>query len=266
MLRGYLLSGAALVCGVGCACLFIENAPLRLAVAVLWCLVCLGLGVCIYKRHNAAMQKEQAALIATLAHDMRAPLSAIRGFTGGVMDGTVPTDRLSVVMDETSRLDRMVEDVLFTARLGTAPLNVTDFDITESARIVLISMERAIEEKALKVDFAGEDCVVTADKDLIHRALYNLVENAVKYTPAGGSIGLYVKEGTVTVKNSGTGIAEKDLPHIFDRFYRGDTGKKGTGLGLYTVKAVLNLHGKDIHLENKAGEYCAFSFSLPIAK
>jgi len=131
---------------------------------------------------------------------------------------------------------------------------------------VLISMERTIEEKALAVDFSGEDCVVTADKELIHRALYNLAENAVKYTPVGGSIAVYVNNGAVTVKNSGTGIAEKDLPHIFNRFYRGDTGEKGTGLGLYTVKAVLSLHGKDIRLENKAGEYCAFSFSLPLAK
>lgn len=214
--------------------------------------------------------------LADLVHDMRAPLNAINGFAGAMLDGTVKNEDfpkyLSLIQSESARLNRMVGDMLSAERLsgGAVPLIKTNFNLTEALRLTLLGMEAAIERKSQRVEFFCEECVVTADRELLTEVLYNLLENAVKYTPDEGTISLSLTKSNgsavLTVKNTCSSIKDADLPYIFDRYYRGYTEKKGTGLGLYIVKSILALHGSDIKAESKEGAYLALSFSLPLAK
>lgn len=149
----------------------------------------------------------------------------------------------------------------------------TEFDICELARIILISFESKIDGKHLEVEFTTDEdrMPVLADKDAIHQILYNIFENAVKFSCEGGLLRISITQGergkyNVCVYNEGQGIAKEDLPYIFDRFYKSDKSrgldKIGVGLGLYIVKTMLNACGESIRAESEEGEYCSFTFTI----
>lgn len=144
--------------------------------------------------------------------------------------------------------------------------------LTNTLFNVLLGFEKRIEEHDLQILGMDEmeSVTVMADPDLLHQVVYNLVENAIKYTPQGGYIRMQVsrEDGriTLTIRNSGKGIPKKDLPHVFERFYKADksrgTDKSGSGLGLYLVKTIISLHGGQITVRSVEGEYCEFAFTL----
>jgi len=218
------------------------------------------------------------SFLANVSHDLRTPMTTITGFVQGILDGTIPDEKrewyLSIVLDESKRLSRIVTDLLDISKLeqGSFNLEMRNFDINELVRLTVIKFEKKITDKniRLSVEFEGEGLYVTADKDAISRVLTNLLDNAIKFTDEGGII--HIRVGTknskayVSVQNSGHGIAEEELLHIFDRFYKTDKSrsldKNGAGLGLYIVKSIMQAHGERVWAESKQGEFARFSFTM----
>ena len=228
------------------------------------------------------LEMMRSSFIANVSHDLRTPMTTIIGFVEGIIDGTIPEDKqkwyLSIVLDESKRLSRIVTDLLDLSKMEQGSFNIEkrSFDVSELIRLTVIKFEKRITEKniSLTVGFDAERLDVFADKDAISRVLTNLVDNALKFTQEGGFIDVQAgtKDGRVyvSVQNSGMGIEEKDLRHIFDRFYKTDKSrskdKNGAGLGLYIVKSILQAHGESVWAESTPGEFTRFSFTLEKAE
>ena len=217
--------------------------------------------------------------ISNVSHEFKTPMTTIGGFVDGMIDGTIPSDQrdkyLHIIAEETRRLSRMVNRMLDAAKIqsGELILNPAPMDFSEMTAQILLSFEQKIEKKQLTVECDLEDrLMVMGDRDHLYRAVYNLVDNAVKFIDDGGHLCLRAHpEGTFcafSISNTGTVISEEDLPHIFDRFYKADRSrsmdKTGAGLGLYIVKNIINLHGGEIAVRSDGGE-TEFSFTLPLA-
>jgi len=224
------------------------------------------------------IEQMRRGFIANVSHELRTPMTSIRGFVEGILDGTIPPERqgkyLTIVKDETIRLNRLVNDLLDLAKMesGELKLTITTFDINELIRKCVIKFETMLIEKELSVDadFDEENMLVKGDPDAIERVLYNLMHNAIKFTPQGGRINLVTRKNKdlieVTVRDSGIGIDENELDMIWDRFYKSDKSrskdKTGTGLGLAIVRNIINEHGQSIRVESRPGEGTAFIFTL----
>ena len=224
------------------------------------------------------IEEMRRGFIANVSHELRTPMTSIRGFIEGILDGTIPVEKqnhyLTIVRDETNRLNRLVNDLLDLARMeaGETKLNPTVFDINELLRRSVIKLEALLLEKELAVDadFEEDYMPVKADQDAIERVVYNLMHNAIKFTPAGGKISLTTKKckdlTEVTVRDTGIGIEPDELDMIWDRFYKSDKSrsrdKTGTGLGLAIARNIINEHGQTIRAESKPGEGTAFVFTL----
>ena len=227
------------------------------------------------------MEEQRKGFVANVSHELRSPITSIAGYLQGMLDGTIPREEhqkyMQVVYDETQRLTRLIRDLLDLSRIesGNVPMNPVDFNINELMRRVLIKYEGRLDEKNMEVEaeFADEPCMVHADMDRIEQVVSNLVDNAIKFCGQYGKLTLETRWVgdlcTVTVADDGAGIDEKDLPHVFDRFYTVDkahTAGKGTGLGLSIVKQILLQHGHDITVESVKGEGTRFAFQLDRAK
>ncbi len=227
----------------------------------------------------SSVEEMRRSFVGNVSHELRTPMTTISGFIDGILDGTIPPERqeeyLKIVSDETKRLSRLVRSMLDLSRIdsGQMKLNPVSFDLTAVACNTLVLFEQRIEDKDLQIegiDTCGPQ-YVTADYDLMQQVVYNLVDNAVKFTEKGGHIRLLIfrKENRTycMVRNTGTGIPATELPHIFDRFYKSDRSrgldKSGTGLGLYIVKTLIDLHGGEITVSSREQEYCEFVFWLP---
>ncbi len=221
-------------------------------------------------------EQSRRDFIANISHELRSPITSIQGFAQGILDGTVAEeDRnkyLSIIVDETRRLGRLISSLLNLSRMENdqVALAMSDFDINESFRRVIISRITQLEDKRLEVEplFEEERCFVHADPEQIQQVLYNLFDNAVKYTPAGGKITVSTRTEAsrvlVHVIDNGIGIDKADADHIFDRFYKADkahTVGKGTGLGLAICKVIIEKHGQQIRLVSGEGG-CDFEFTL----
>ena len=216
--------------------------------------------------------------IANVSHELRTPMTSIRGFIEGILDGTIPPERqsyyLTIVRDETDRLNRLVNNLLDLARMeaGELELRPRVVNINEIIRVCIIKLENLITSKQIQVEanFDDENVFVSADPDAIERVIYNLVHNAIKFTPEGGSIaiGTVRKKDTVeiSVKDTGIGIDPNDMDMIWDRFYKADKSrskdKVGTGLGLAIVKNIINEHNQQIWVESEPGKGTKFTFTL----
>lgn len=164
------------------------------------------------------IENMRRAFVANVSHELRTPMTSIRGFIEGILDGTIPAEKhghyLAIVREETNRLNRLVNDLLDLAKMesGEMKLSFTDFDINELIRKCVIKLETLLLEKNLTVDadFEEEDLMVNGDPDAIERVLYNLMHNAIKFTPAGGKISIITRcsrdTAEVTVKDTGIGI------------------------------------------------------------
>lgn len=217
--------------------------------------------------------------IGNVSHEFKTPMTTIGGFVDGMVDGTIPPAQhdkyLRIIAEETRRLSRMVGRMLDAAKIqsGELLLSPAPFDFTEMTSRIILSFEQKIEERSIEVDCDLTDRLTCmGDIDHVFRAVYNLVDNAVKFTQNGGKLTLRAApEGkfcAFSITNTGVGISEEDLPHVFDRFYKADRSrsldKTGAGLGLYIVKNIINLHGGEISVRSSGGE-TEFSFTLPLA-
>ena len=230
----------------------------------------------------ASLEEMRRSFVANVSHELKTPMTSIAGFIDGILDGTIPPEKhsyyLSIVSQEVKRLSRLVRSFLDIARIeaGEMKLSLSQFDVAETARRVVIGFEKQIGEKNLEI--AGLDTdrayLVSADADKTHQVIYNLVENAIKFSSPGGRIEITLvsrdKKVYVGVKNTGMGIPLKDLPYVFERFYKTDKSRsldrKGVGLGLYIVKSMVDLQGGDISVKSEEGKYCEFVFTLPKAE
>ena len=209
------------------------------------------------------LEQARRSFVANVSHELRSPLTSMRGFLEAMEDGTIPPeDRdeyIGIVLDENRRMTVMVNDLLDLARIESGQYKITPevFDITELIRRTVITFEARIASKNMQVDISLPDdpLYVEADPVRIGQVLHNLVDNAVKYTPDGGRIGVGCRAEkhivTVRVSDNGCGIPAEDLPHIFDRFYKAEKahtpdGVSGTGLGLSIAKLIMDEHGQSL--------------------
>lgn len=217
--------------------------------------------------------------IANVSHELKTPMTTIAGFIDGILDGTIPPEKqsyyLKIVSQEVKRLSRLVRTMLDLSRIdsGELRLHPARFDLTNTILVALLSFEKSIEDKRIQVLGLenAESLYVDGDPDMIHQVVYNLIENAVKFTNEGGYIQLIIRDQpgcvSVAVKNSGAGIPADEIALIFDRFYKTDKSrsqdKNGMGLGLYIVRTIIKLHGGEITVQSVENEYCQFEFWIP---
>lgn len=224
---------------------------------------------------------QRQEFVANVSHELKTPMTTIAGFADGILDGTIPPERqehyLQLISEETKRLNRLVRSMLDTARLQENQ-NIPDsqksrFDVTESAGQVLLSFEQKITAKNLdvQVDMPDYPVYTRAQQDQITQVLYNLVDNAVKFCPEAGQLGLTLRTGGnkiyISVRNSGKTIPADELPLVFDRFHKLDKSRTenrdGWGLGLYIVKTIICAHGENISVVSREG-HTEFTFTLPM--
>ena len=214
-----------------------------------------------------------------IAHELRTPMTTIKGFVDGMLDGTIPPDMqnhyLQLVSEETGRLARLIQNMLDLSKLesGEYQVNARMFNIWDTLTGVALSAEQRINDGMIEIEglTMDEKALVYADPDLIHQVVYNLLDNAIKFTPAGGTIRFSVEklgpETEIAVWNSGQGISPEALPYVFQRFYKEDRSRglhaRGAGLGLNICKVLVNLSGGQIRVESQQGEWCRFVFTLP---
>ena len=226
------------------------------------------------------IDSSRGQFMGNIAHELRTPMTTIKGFIDGILDGTIPPELhnhyLQLVSQETGRLARLVQNMLDLSKLesGEYRVNARMFNIWETLTGVALSAEQRINDG--QIDLEGltmdERVLVYADPDLIHQVVYNLLDNAIKFTPPGGIIRFSVEklgpEAEISVWNSGQGISEEALPFVFERFYKEDQSRglhaRGAGLGLHICKVLVNLSGGQIRVESKQGEWCRFVFTLPV--
>ena len=205
--------------------------------------------------------------VSNVSHELRSPLTSMRGFLEAMQDGTIPRSEydkyIDVVLSETRRMTTMVNDLLDLARIesGRTALKLEIFDINELIRRTLITFEARIYDQRMEVEvkFAQEQYFVEADSAQISQVLRNIIDNAIKYSPAGGRLRI--------ATYAGQGIPEEDVPHVFERFYKVEkahtpTKQGGTGLGLSIVKRIIDQHGQTITLKSTRGKGSNFTFTL----
>ena len=218
------------------------------------------------------LQKE---LVANISHDLRTPLTMIKGYSEVMRDipGENNPENVQVIIDETERLTELVNDVLDLSKIraGTRKPEPETFDLTETVRAVLTRYEKLTEKDNYSINFiADENVYVTADRTMILQVVYNLVNNALNYTGEDKRVSIdqsvWDNRVRISVMDTGKGIAPEDIPYIWDRYYKVDKVHKramiGTGLGLSIVKGILESHGASYGVESKVGEGSNFWFEL----
>ncbi len=225
------------------------------------------------------LEDTRRSFVANVSHELRSPLTSMKGFLEAMQDGTIPEENfpeyIGIVLNETRRMVTLVNDLLDLARIesGTIQLNYEVFDVNELIRRTLLTFEaRIIEnEMEMEVRFAQEQCSVFADPAQIGQVLRNLIDNAIKYSPKGRSICISTysmrKVVYVTVRDNGIGIPQEDVPHVFDRFYKVEKAHTpapqiGSGLGLSIVKRIIEQHGQSITVRSARGRGTQFTFTL----
>ena len=216
---------------------------------------------------------------ANVSHDLRTPMTTIAGFIDGILAGAIPPDKheyyLGIIATEVRRLSRLVTSLLDISRMqaGDRKFTMVPFDICEMARQIIISFEQKIDAKHLEVEFECErdNITVSADRDAIYQILYNICDNAVKFSREGGLLRLLLvkhkeKRILVSVYNEGQGIPAEDIPYIFERFYKSDKSrgldKSGVGLGMFISKTIIKAHNQEIWVKSEYGKDCEFCFTL----
>ena len=215
--------------------------------------------------------------ISNVSHELRSPITSIKGFIGGILDGVIPRDRenyyLKIVYDEIDRLARLVNDLLDMSAMESGKFNlaITEFDINQVISLCILNLEHKIQEKGLnvKATFHNNRAYVLGDRDRIIQVVTNIIENSIKYSNDDGEIKIDVyskgEKIYVDIFNSGECIEEKELNKIWDRFYKSDksrTNKLSTGLGLPIVRSILSQHNEDIWVKNIEGKGVSFIFTL----
>lgn len=226
-----------------------------------------------------ALESSRRNFVSNVSHELKTPMTSIAGFIDGILDGTIPRDKqdyyLDIVSTEVRRLSRLVVSMLNMSKIESGDLEMkpAKYDISEQIIHILLTFEQKIENK--NIDIRGLDSFnqtqIVADPDMIYQAIYNLFDNAVKFTNEGGFIEVQlIDKGAfieVNIINSGEGIKKEELSKIFERFYKVDKSRsldaKGAGLGLYIVKLMIEMHGGRIFATSDSQNTAKFTFTLP---
>ena len=229
---------------------------------------------------ESLQQQEQIRrdFVANLSHDIRSPLTSMKGFLQAICDGTIPPDKhlyyVGIVQDETERLIKLSNDLLDIERVQdqAIEINLTAFDINDMIRKTVLGFAQHATEKRLTFTsrFAHATDMVWADSDKIVRCLYNLIDNAVKFTPQGGAITIETTvigaKVSVSIADNGRGMTPEEQKQCFNRFYKGDPSrnedKMGSGLGLSIVRAFILAHGEQITVASEPAQGSIFTFTL----
>ncbi len=226
----------------------------------------------------AKSEDNQKKFVANVSHDFRSPLTSIKGYLEAMLDGTIPPEMhekyLHIVLNETTRLTKLTNGLLQLNNLNTKGmlLERTDFDVNQMIRNTAATFEGICTSKMIGIELVltGETLTVRADHDKIQQVLYNLLDNAIKFSHNDSVIKIETTEKSnkvlVSVKDNGIGIPKDSLKLIWDRFYKTDLSrgkdKKGTGLGLSIVKEILHSHGENINVVSTEGVGTEFIFTL----
>jgi signal transduction histidine kinase len=210
--------------------------------------------------HLAASREAERDFLLSVSHELKTPLTAIRGYAEGLGEGVFGADEAARTINlEASRLERLVRDLLDLARMNRSEFSVRreDVDLAEIAREAVRRHEPAAHSFGVTLSAAGAESWVEADHDRLLQVASNLVENALRETPAGGSVSVLAEHGRLVVSDTGPGIPAADVPHAFERFYLYDkVGKErpvGSGLGLAIVKQLAVAMGGDVRVESGPG-------------
>lgn len=225
------------------------------------------------------LENSRRSFVANVSHEFKTPMTTIGGFINGILDGTIPPEKqdyyLEIVSSEINRLSKMVTMMLNISKIetGNADLTIEQFDISQKLVATFLGFEQLVSKK--NIDIEGFEDLPTAiihgDSAMIDQVIYNLVDNAVKFTNEGGKITVNAatdkKYAYFSVTNSGKGIPKKDINKVFERFYKVDqsrsTDVKSTGLGLFLVKSIVDLHGGTITVESEPDNFTRFTVKLP---
>lgn len=224
------------------------------------------------------LESMRKTFIANVSHELRTPMTSILGFIDGLLDGTIPKEKqryyLDIVAVEVKRLSRLVKSMLHLSRLeaGEVSLKKENFNILDTITQILFQFEKEINNKNLNVIGLHniKKAFVYADLDLIYQVVYNIIENAIKFSNGNGYISFEINfkdnKAFISIKNSGKGLSKSQIPLIFDRFYKTDKSrsedKDGAGLGLYIVKTIIDQHEEHIIIKSLQNAYTEFIFSL----
>lgn len=228
------------------------------------------------------LEDDQRKFVSNVSHDFRSPLTSIKGYVEAMLDGTIPVEMqekyLNIILFETERLNKLTTSLLELNKFGSrgTMLDITSFDINHTIKMVAQTFEGICTEKHIMLNLilSGKQLFVSADMSKIQQVLYNLTDNAIKFSHAYSSITIETTEKNekvfVSVKDTGIGIPSNSIKKIWERFYKTDLSrgkdKKGTGLGLAIVKEVIQAHGENINCISTEGVGTEFIFTLPIAK
>jgi signal transduction histidine kinase len=235
-----------------------------------------------FNRMTEDVQRSQQTLrdfLANISHELKTPLTSIRGFSQAILDGTIDdkdgVDRSArIINDESSRVLRLVEELLDLSRIesGQIPMRQENIDLGELfghvGEVFALRSEDSGVGLAVSPDVAGMQ--VRGDFDRLEQVMNNLLDNAFRHTPHGGHVRVIAERAEggfvqVTVSNDGRAIPAQDLPHLFERFYRANTGGtgKGYGLGLAITREIVRAHGGEIWAASQPGKGTSFIFTLP---
>ena len=228
----------------------------------------------------ARSEDTQKKFVANVSHDFRSPLTSIRGYLEAMLDGTIPPEMhekyLHIVLNETERLTKLTNSLLQLNNLNTKGMTLekTDFDMNQVIRNTVETFEGICQKKQIEIKLilTGERLLVNGDMSKIQQVLYNLLDNAIKFSNPNSTITIEtrVKHNKLftSVKDTGIGIPKESLNLIFDRFYKTDLSrgkdKKGTGLGISITKEIIHSHGEHINVISTEGVGTEFIFTLPI--
>ncbi|MDE2573509.1 MAG: PAS domain-containing protein [bacterium] len=244
-------------------------------------LVCAGKGegwVWVFRDEQRLREIDQlkAEFVGTISHELRTPLTSIKAYTATLrtnpsLDEPTRAEFLQIVEQEADRLTRLVDDLLVVARVDSGLMlkRRQRVPLQELLDRVLTNLARDPAQHPVRLDLAGVE--VSGDPDRLYEVFANLLENAVKYSPKGGEIGVSAERGAdgavVIVRDRGAGVPEGELPYIFDQFYRVDNhltaSAGGSGLGLYIVRSIVRAHGGTIDVCSNVGQGTTFTISLP---
>lgn len=226
--------------------------------------------------------KFQQKFLSNISHDFRSPLTSIKGYLEAIQDGTIPPEMLDkyigIMLFETERLTKLTSNILTLNELDpkSVRLDISTFDLNSIIRHTVETFEGTCKEKGIKFNITYANSVqnVKADKGRIQQVIYNLIDNAIKFSKENSYIYITVKEkgekAQISIKDTGCGIAKEDIDKIWDRFYKSDSSrgrdKKGSGLGLSITKEVIQAHGENIDVVSTVGVGTEFIFTLELAK
>lgn len=228
------------------------------------------------------LEEAQRKFIANVSHDFRSPLTSIKGYIEAIKDGTIPYEMqdkyLNIILFETERLNKLTQGMLELNKYGKkgTMLDIADFDINNTIKMVVQAFEGTCLEKKISFELilTGPTLFVSADVSKIQQVLYNLIDNAIKFSRPDSSITIETtgknEKVFISVKDTGIGIPKDSIKKIWERFYKTDLSrgkdKTGTGLGLSIVKEIILAHEENINVISTEGVGTEFIFTLPLAK